>query len=200
MKSLKKVFFLMVVLASATKTSQLVAMVEPFVNNNPFDFGTTHRVLHKVAYEGNIELVLDCLEGPADIVWELITQPVQLTCDDENFDLNEHGLTALHWAVRGNCSEVVSYLIGWAHTNNKLPGLLYTVDASGRTALHLAAIHDRPEIAKFLIDVAERYGDQLVFISKQTREFGRTAKYFAKQGRCKAIVEMIESIEERYGK
>ena len=65
----------------------------------------------------------------------------------EVFQMDARGFTALHHAVEAGSLQTVKILL-----DCRLPSTLERVDLSNNTPLHIACMHNRPDILSFLLD------------------------------------------------
>lgn len=167
----KNLFFLILAFASVIHGSHLNAMNQkPYELNDDYDFflNVAHCLVHRAAHEGPCSLVSQTLKSFPDQAWEFITQPLPDECNDYFKKMNEHGFSALHWAVKGGRVNTVNFLLSWTKDSKKIQDLLLQQDRSGRTVLHLAVIYNHEAIVKQLIFPAEDREFLVNFMSIKT--------------------------------
>lgn len=88
--------------------------------------------------QGQTPLHIAAYHGKQNIAEQLITQGANVNAQDSN------GHTPLHWAIGNDHGNIIQFLI-----NQKAENL---ADNVGKTALDIAALHNKPQAAKILLE------------------------------------------------
>lgn len=101
--------------------------------------------------------------------------------------LNDHKWNALHWAARSGRVDIVIVVL---KTKSEYKQLVFAVSDSGKTPLHVAAMHGNVKIVRLLREAAENKA--LVLLDLKTIDHKRTAYKEAKELENLEIMEYLK--------